>query len=60
MEETAFLTGLGIVVGLTIAGMIFATITPQICVWFGLAFLLVPLVAVLKPPRLLPLLCNLL
>lgn len=45
----AFLKGLGIVVALTIAGMILATVAPQVGVWIGLAFVVVPLVAVFKP-----------
>ncbi|PIE14859.1 MAG: hypothetical protein CSA68_09320 [Rhodobacterales bacterium] len=44
-----FLKGLGTVVALTIAGMILATVAPQVGVWVGLAFLVVPLVAVFKP-----------
>ena len=45
----AFLKGLGIVVALIIAGMILATLAPQVGVWVGLAFLVVPVVAVFKP-----------
>ncbi|MHC0054930.1 hypothetical protein [Actibacterium sp. D379-3] len=45
----AFLKGLGIVVALIITGMILATVAPQVGVWVGLAFLVVPLVAVFKP-----------
>lgn len=45
----AFLKGLGIVAALIIAGMILATVAPQVGVWVGLAFLVVPLVAVFKP-----------
>lgn len=45
----AFLKGFGIVVALTIAGMILATVAPKIGVWVGLVFLVIPLVAVFKP-----------
>lgn len=45
----AFLKGLGIVVALTIAGTILATVAPQVGVWVGLAFLVVPLAAMFKP-----------
>ncbi|WP_209833796.1 hypothetical protein [Ruegeria sp. HKCCE3926] len=45
----AFLKGAGIVFALAIAGMILATVAPQVGVWVGLAFLVVPLVAIFKP-----------
>ncbi len=45
----AFLKGLGIVVALIIVGMILATIAPQVGIWMGLGFLVVPLVAVFRP-----------
>ena len=45
----ALFKGLGVIVALTIAGMILATVAPQIGVWVGLAFLVVPLFAVIKP-----------
>lgn len=45
----AFLKGLGVIVTLTIGGMILASVAPQIGVWIGLVFLVVPLVAVFKP-----------
>ena len=49
----AFLKCLGIVIVLTIAGMILATVAPQVGFWVGLTFLVVPVVAVFKPlPRL--------
>lgn len=45
----AFFKGLGIVVALTIMGMILAAIAPQVGVWVGLVFLVVPLFALIKP-----------
>ena len=45
----AFLKGLGIVIALTIAGMALTMLAPQIGVWVGLMFLVVPLFAVFKP-----------
>lgn len=45
----AFLKGLGIVFALMVAGMIVAVTAPQIGLWVGLAFLVVPLVALFKP-----------
>lgn len=45
----AFLKGVGIVVALTIVGMILATVAPQVGVWVGLTFLVVPLVALIRP-----------
>lgn len=49
----SFFKSFGIVLALTIAGMILATVAPQIAVCAGLAFLVVPFFAVFKPlPRL--------
>ena len=45
----AFLKGLGIVFALMVVGMIVAVTAPQIGLWVGLAFLVVPLVALFKP-----------
>lgn len=45
----AFFKGLGIVVALTVIGMILASIAPQVGIWVGLAFLVVPLFALIKP-----------
>ncbi|MCD1626312.1 hypothetical protein K7H22_09945 [Seohaeicola saemankumensis] len=45
----AFFKAFGIVVCLTIAGMILATAAPQAGVWIGAVFLVVPLFALIKP-----------
>jgi hypothetical protein len=45
----SFFKSFGIVLLLTIAGMILATAAPHIGVWVGLAFLVVPFFAIFKP-----------
>lgn len=45
----SFFKSLGIVLILTIAGIILATAAPHIGVWVGLAFLVIPFFAIFKP-----------
>lgn len=45
----SFFKSFGIVLVLTIAGMILATAAPHIGVWVGLAFLVIPFFAIFKP-----------
>ncbi|HCP81989.1 MAG TPA: hypothetical protein DIT67_10505 [Octadecabacter sp.] len=45
----AFFEGLGIIVALLFAGMIIAAFAPNLGIWIGLAFTVVPLVAIVRP-----------
>ncbi len=44
-----FFKSLGVILGLWFIGLVLATVTPQVGLWVGLIFIVVPVVAIFKP-----------